>query len=254
MAEIIVFGNYKGGAGKTTLTFNTAMFLTSLGCTVAIIDLDFEQASITRYIQNRNKYPAELLTPKQIKLNQNDIFSLKTVIDEYQEYDFIIIDTPGNTNDFNKIAHSLADKVITPINDSFLDLDLIGQVDPRDFKLVYPGIYSAMLFEQKLNKAANKYQELDWLVVRNRLSSLNANNKKNVEYALYKLSKNLGFRIAAGLSDRVIYKELFLLGLSIYDTQTFENKVNNSLSIINAKQEIKKFIESLNIKKIKHLL
>lgn len=271
MAQIILFGNKKGGSGKTTTSMHLIVWLLQQQNKVASIDLDEDQQSLSRYIENRKNTAAidriPLLLPEHFKLdtkcqlmNNGEIFNESTnqteselfvslLISLKKDYDFIVIDTPGNHTNISKLAHSYANKVVTPINDSFLDLDLIGKVKQDDFDMIAPGVYSAMLFEQKLNKAARDKDGIDWILVRNRLSMLDANNKKNIDLAVYKLSKKLGFRIAPGFGDRVIFKELFLSGLTLYDAGV-SPKVKINTSVLAARQELREFIKALRIKNI----
>ncbi len=264
MAHIIVFGNEKGGSGKTTTAMHTIISLLNLGFTIASIDLDNRQQSLSRYIENRREtskaQQLDLLIPEHFKLSspnqkENDHTSEESkkgfisLLDSMQEYDFIVIDTPGSNTEISVLAHSYADTVITPINDSFIDLDLIGKVNAENLDMISPGIYSAMFFEQKLKRAARDKKEIDWIVVRNRLSALEALNKRNVDFAVRRLSRKLGFRIAPGFGDRVIFKELFLHGLTLHDA-TGTSKVRVTPSVIAARQELRDFLNSLQLEKI----
>ncbi|CAL7961791.1 Chromosome partitioning protein [Alphaproteobacteria bacterium] len=273
MAHIILFGNEKGGSGKTTTAMHLIIGLLRLGFSVASIDLDVYQQSLSRYIENRKRTVAEgglsLLLPEHFTLSKkSDNFNMhddgiKVKSDEEffvalleqlkPQYDFIVIDTPGSHNELSKLAHSYADKVITPINDSFLDVDLIGHINPDKPDMLSPGVYSAMLFEQKLRRAARDKQEIDWLVIRNRLSTLDTINKKNVDSAIYRLGKKLGFRVSPGFGDRVIFKELFLNGLTLYDA-AISPKVKISTSVLAARQELREFMRALQLQAINDLL
>ena len=184
---------------------------------------------------------------KSIEYSQRDIEDFENLVKQLNDkYDFIVIDTPGNDNILNRHAHFLADTIITPINDSFLDVDLLGKVDSKDYTKAIPSVYSAMVWEQKKNKALKRKEEISWVVVRNRLSSIDIINKRNVGSAIKALGKRLGFSVVPGFCDRVIFKELFLKGLTLLDTKQI-NKVKVNPSIIAARQELREFVESLKL-------
>lgn len=264
MSHIIAIGNEKGGSGKTTTTMHLIVSLLRLGFSVGSIDLDSRQQSLTRYIENRKAYQAkngtELDIPQHKLIDRSADRNLEVAemeeenaftaaLEELGLNDFIIIDTPGSDAYLGRLAHSYADTVITPMNDSFVDLDLIGNVDAETLDSIKPGIYSAMLWEQKMKRAARTKQEQNWFVVRNRLSTLDAINKRNVEVALAKLSKRFGFKIAPGFGDRVIFKELFLYGLTLHDAVN-SDEIRLSPSVITARQELRNFISALNIQEL----
>lgn len=261
MAHIIVVGNEKGGSGKTTTAMHLIISLMKLGFSVGTIDLDSRQQSLTRYIDNRKAYAAKhgnkFEVPEHYTLNRSEKKNIEEIEKEEEEKflstiqklsskDFIVIDTPGSDAFMGRTAHSHADTVITPINDSFVDLDLIGNVNAETFDSMRPGIYSAMLWEQKMKRAARNQREINWFVVRNRLSALDAINKRNVEVALQKLSKRFGFKTAPGFGDRVIFKELFLHGLTLHDARDAE-EIRMSTSVIAARMELREFIKALGI-------
>ena len=263
MAHIILFGNEKGGSGKTTTAMHLIATLLKLGFKVATMDIDIRQASLTTYIKNRKKTASEqnisLSIPthfkmmknydinKSIEYSQRDIEDFENLVKQLNDkYDFIVIDTPGNDNILNRHAHFLANTIITPINDSFLDVDLLGKVDPKDYTKAIPSVYSAMVWEQKKNKALKRKEEINWVIVRNRLSFVDAINKRNVGSAIKALGKRLGFSVVPGFSDRVIFKELFLKGLTLLDTKQI-NKVKVNPSIIAARQELREFVQSLKL-------
>ncbi len=268
MCRIILFGNEKGGAGKTTTAMHFIISLLTLGFKVSVLDLDIRQKSLSRYIENRLKttkdLAIELQIPDLLELNiqkdpktelsftQSDVKSLENLIHETrkQKIDFLVIDTPGNDNLISRHAHYLSDIVITPINDSFIDVDLLGKIDPKDFTKAIPGIYSAMFWEEKKRRAMFLKKEVQWFVVRNRLPSIDVINKANIGVALEALSKRLGFKVAPGFGDRVIFKELFLDGLTLLDVKKVD-KIKLNSSLVAARQELRDFISCLNIQEIK---
>lgn len=263
--KIFVLGNEKGGAGKTTCSMHLIVGLLERGYKVASIDVDSRQHSLTSYINNRVSYNKNNLENKvpesmhfhlresigesvQQKEEQEKLEFEKTLRKAREYADYIVIDTPGSYSNFSRIAHSYADTVITPINDSFVDLDVMAKVDGNTLNVSNPSIYSQMLWEQKMERVTRDAGSIDWVVVRNRLSPLDAQNKRNVSDTLDKMSKRISFRIAPGFSERVIFRELFPHGLTLLDLGKANFVKNFSLSHVAARQEIRDFLDCLNIK------
>lgn len=262
--KIFVIGNEKGGAGKTTCSMHLIIGLLDKGYKIASIDTDSRQHSLTTYINNRKAYNQK--NPES-KVDMPLHFHLKEVInDSVQEKekqekiqfeqvfnmaknhaDFIVIDTPGSHTNLSRIAHSHADTVVTPINDSFIDLDVMAKIDSETLDTSSPSIYSQMLWEQKMERASRDSGSIDWVVVRNRLGSLDAQNKRNVEQALKKLSKRISFKVAPGFSERVIFRELFPHGLTLLDLKKANFTKSFSMSHVAARQELRTFLDSLGV-------
>lgn len=262
--KIFVIGNEKGGAGKTTCSMHLIIGLLDKGYKIASIDTDSRQHSLTTYINNRKAYNQK--NPES-KVDMPLHFHLKEVInDSVQEKekqekiqfdqvfnmaknhaDFIVIDTPGSHTNLSRIAHSHADTVVTPINDSFIDLDVMAKINSETLDTSSPSIYSQMLWEQKMERASRDRGSIDWVVVRNRLGSLDAQNKRNVEQALKKLSKRISFKVAPGFSERVIFRELFPHGLTLLDLKKANFTKSFSMSHVASRQELRTFLDSLGV-------
>lgn len=263
--HIIVVGNEKGGAGKTTTSMHLIISLLHFGFTVGSIDLDSRQRSISRYIENRresvSKHGLKVPLPSHAIVNKSPFNSLDDAMeDEKNRFnecmhslsgrsEFIVIDTPGSDTNLSRYAHSFANHIITPINDSFVDLDVLAQIDSDSLNIDRPGIYSEMIWEQKIHRAkrADQPKPIDWIVLRNRLSNIDANNKRKMAEALGKLSKRIGFRTLSGFSERVIFRELFLHGLTLLDILNAKTAVNVSLSHVAARQELRDVLKGLRI-------
>jgi chromosome partitioning protein len=262
--HIIVIGNEKGGAGKTTTSMHLLTSLLHLGFKVSSVDLDCRQKSLSRYLENRSTYSAKhglnLLSPKHFTLDESldkdgDIEQLKGFVDkELESCDFLLIDTPGSNTPLSSFAHSLADSIITPINDSFLDLDVIAQIEADTLKIIRPSFYAQAIWEQKMEKAKRNKGEINWLVIRNRVSAIDAKNKQKMADVLSKLSARLGFRVALGFNERVIYRELFLHGLTLLDIKPGISDVTLNLSHITAKQELNNLLRNLNVDRLNQAL
>jgi chromosome partitioning protein len=258
-ARIIVVGNEKGGSGKSTVAMHIAVALMKSGRRVATIDLDVRQKSFTHYIENRRAWAArggrDLETPSHICLDENDaatddrVRALTEAVDKLApDHDFIVIDTPGHDGPVSRLAHSMADTLITPMNDSFVDFDVLGAVDPETFGVTGTSQYAQMVAEarnqrQRLNQAAT-----DWIVLRNRLSSLGSRNKRMVGEGLQELSRRLDFRCIDGLAERVIFREFYPRGLTALDDLN-ETTLGTrpTMSHVTARLEIENLLDTMGL-------
>jgi chromosome partitioning protein len=262
-AHVIVVGNEKGGSGKTTTTMHLIAALLRLGFRVGSLDIDSRQRSLTRYMENRlqtmDEEKTRLPMPQHHLLQKSPYNIVQEAEDDERErfeeimqeflftQDFIVIDGPGNDTFFSRLAHSYADTIITPINDSFIDLDVLGKVDGNTLKVIKPSIYSEMIWEQKLKRAKRDGGSIDWLVMRNRLSNIDARNKRFMTTAVQELSRRIGFRLAPGFSERVIFRELFLQGLTVLDVIDTSSNMRVSLSHVAARQEVRELLKALKL-------
>lgn len=262
-ATVIVFGNEKGGSGKSTGSMHVAVALLRLGFKVGSIDLDKPQWTLTRYFSNRaatTKNDGILLPmPKHVFLSHNDTLNYAEAEAEERQWfeaalitlraatDFVVIDCPGRESYVGRLATGYADKLVTPLNDSFVDLDMLATVDGRTGEIIKPSIYSEMVWEARKQKAARDGGSFDWIVMRNRLSSLAARNKQEMERVLGLLAKRIGFRIAPGLSERVIFRELFLRGLTMLDVFEIGDRSKPQLSHVAARQEVRGLLNALQL-------
>lgn len=262
MAHIIVVGNEKGGSGKSTTCMHVATALVRMGHRVGALDLDLRQKSFGRYIENRRSYLARaglnLPTPDYRELPEAEAGALQSGENPYDHRlstavaalepvsDFIIIDCPGSHTRLSQVAHSLADTLITPLNDSFVDFDLLARLDPETGRVKGPSIYAEMVWNARQLRAQAGLKPIDWIVVRNRLGAQQMHNKKKVGSALEELSKRIGFRVAPGFSERVIFRELFPRGLTLLDLKdTGVDQLN--LSNIAARQELRDLMKELRL-------
>ncbi|ALG91108.1 MAG: ATPase [Confluentimicrobium sp.] len=262
MAHIIVVGNEKGGAGKSTMSMHVATALARMGHKVGALDLDLRQRSFGRYMDNRRAYCAreglDLPTPEYHDLPDIDhdqldpgenIFDRRlsaAVAGMESEVDFILIDCPGSHTRLSQVAHSLADTLITPLNDSFVDFDLLARIEQPSGKILGPSIYSEMVWSARQLRAQAGLPAIDWIVLRNRLGAQQMHNKKKMGDALENLSRRIGFRVAPGFSERVIFRELFPNGLTLLDLKDIGVKGLN-LSNVAARQELRDLMLALNL-------
>ncbi|OJU52996.1 MAG: ATPase [Brevundimonas sp. 67-6] len=262
--QVIVIGNEKGGAGKSTLAIHIVTGLLHAGRKVAIIDLDLRQRSMERFFANRaawTKANGHDL-PQPIVPDMGDGKALHKA-DETEQLarfeaayaeakgaaDVIVIDTPGGDTALSRAAHGRADQIVTPMNDSFVDFDLLGEVDPVTLDLVKPSIYSESVWEARKHRAITEGRQvtIDWIVVTNRLAVAEARNRRRLASRMAKLAKRVGFRVGPGLRDRVIYRELFPFGLTVADLSNDIRPVSVSLAHVAARQEMRNLMQALGL-------
>ncbi|GAB4381983.1 division plane positioning ATPase MipZ [Albidovulum sp.] len=262
MAHIIVVGNEKGGSGKSTTCMHVATALARMGHKVGALDLDLRQRSFARYMENRQSYARkqglDLPMPRLRELpeiDQSQLAAGENVFDRRlsaavsgleRDVEFIVIDCPGSHTRLSQVAHSLADTLITPLNDSFIDFDLLARVDPDTSRVIGPSIYSEMVWSARQLRARAGLPPIDWIVLRNRLGPQAMHNKRKVGSALEQLSKRIGFRVAPGFSERVIFRELFPRGLTLLDLRDV-GVTNLNISNVAARQEVRDLMQELRL-------
>ena len=261
---VIVVGNEKGGAGKSTLAIHIVCGLLHAGRRVAIIDLDLRQRSMAKFFANRAAWMAgnDQILPMPLQPDMGDGKALAKADEQEQlarfqaafaharaEADVILIDTPGGDTLLSRTAHGLADQIVTPMNDSFVDFDLLGQIDPVTLELLKPSIYSESVWEARKHRAITEGRNaaIDWIVVVNRMAVAAARNRQRLEERMEKLARRVGFRIGPGLRDRVIYRELFPFGLTVADLSNEVRPVAVSLAHVAARQEMRNLMLALGL-------
>ncbi len=262
-AHVVVLGNEKGGSGKSTTAMHLFVALARAGKRVGAMDLDLRQQSFFRYLENRRAYAersgAALIMPEQARVTPSDLplraeadeadrAALRAALDGLRaRSDFVVIDCPGSFTTFSQEAHAAADTLITPLNDSLIDFDLLARVDPATGRIKGPSIYSEMVWRGRQIRAQAGLKPIDWIVMRNRIATLDARNKRTVGRMLKELSKRIGFRVAPGFSERVIFRELFLSGLTLLDLRGGAEGQPLSMSHIAARQEVRELIRNLDL-------
>ncbi len=245
----IVFANEKGGTGKSTTAVHTAVALAASGHNVAALDLDSRQRTMTRYLENRDatirRLSVDLPYARYKVLDDQTPEALEAALRELAEgADVVVIDTPGRDDPVARAAILRADTLVTPMNDSFVDLDLIGQVHPENFKVTKPSFYAELIWTSRTQRAKNTGKSVDWVVLRNRLQHIDSHNLRRVGAALDELARRVGFRVIPGLGERVIYRELFPKGLTLLDYQQLGEV---GIGHITARQELREMIAGLGI-------
>ncbi len=241
---------------------HVATALARMGHKVGALDLDLRQRSFGRYVENRKAFckthDLDLPMPEYHDLPQIDKSSLKPGENIYDhrlsaavatlepDSDFILIDCPGSHTRLSQVAHSLADTLITPLNDSFVDFDLLAHIDPDTGEVQGPSVYSEMVWNARQLRAQAGLPPIDWVLVRNRLPPQRMHNKQKMQNALDNLSRRIGFRVAPGFSERVIFRELFPRGLTLLDLKDIGVKRLN-ISNVAARQELRDLIKALKL-------
>ncbi|MDF2798342.1 MAG: hypothetical protein K0R85_1086 [Devosia sp.] len=253
-AHIIAVGNEKGGSGKSTTALHLAVYLLHQGYRVATIDVDSRQQTLTRYLRNRRATAdtttgAAILMPKHVHLptawgdsvreNQRvelDIFT-RAMNGLRNEVDFVLIDTPG-----------AADTLLTPINDSMIDLDVLARIDPKTGEPLEASPYSRNVQKARAERLERSGRNIDWVLVRNRISNLGSHNANRVQDTVERLAQGLGCRVANGIAERVIFRSLFLTGMTVFDPldATLLGGAP-SISHVNARHEYRALVAALQL-------
>jgi chromosome partitioning protein len=263
-AHVVVLGNEKGGSGKSTTAMHVAIALMKAGQRVATIDLDSRQKSFTNYIENRRSWAKRAGIKLEIplhcciargtglKIDENEAVEFAgfsdAVMAAEKTHDFIVVDTPGTDTYLMRLAHSMADTLLTPLNDSFLDFDVLGTVDSTNFAVTGESQYSEMVSGARRQRRLVDGALPDWIVVRNRLSMLGSRNRRLVGEGLNQLAQRLGFRFADGFAERVIYREFFPRGLTALDDldeTTLGTRPN--MSHVTAREEVMQLLAALKL-------
>jgi chromosome partitioning protein len=259
-----VLGNEKGGSGKSTTALHIAVALLKAGQRVATIDLDSRQQSFTHYIENRRAWaerarvnlemPTHFCVPRaetnSLDANEAKEFAaFSAAISKIEHtHDVVVIDTPGADTYLMRLAHSMADTLITPLNDSFVDFDVLGMLDQANFSVVGESHYAETVRNARRQRRMVDGKLTDWIVVRNRLSALGSRNKRLVGDGIAELAKRMGFRSVDGFAERVVYREFFPRGLTALDDldeQTLGSRPN--LSHLTAREEVVGLLNTLHL-------
>ena len=264
-AQIVVVGNEKGGCGKSTTAVHLIAGLALLGRSVASLDLDHRQRTLSRYLDNRRAFCAargydlpmsvhqvveSAASIKRSSAESGDGRRLEALVAKLAtKFDAIVIDTAGGDSVLGRTAHGLADTLVTPLNDSLLDLDLLCRLEGETPTVKAIGHYAEMVGEKRRERAERDGGVIDWIVMRNRLSSLDAANKRTIERLLRELAARIDFRIVSGFGERVIFRELFHKGLTLLDLREADPAMPINSSRAAAQQEVRAVIGAVRYKR-----
>lgn len=260
-AQVIVLGNEKGGSGKSTAAMHVIVGLLRDGYRVGAIDLDARQATLTGYLAAREAFSAAkgiaLPVPEYAAVHRSERDSRADAEAEEREKfgaalaglstscDIVVIDCPGSDTYLSRLGHAHADTLVTPINDSFVDFAMLAKVDPERHDIVQPSIYSEMVWEARKRRFSRDRGRIDWIVMRNRLGASEARNKRDVGTTLDALAKRIGFRTVRGFGERVIFRELYLQGLTLMDVKEAGLGIHMGMSHVAARAEVRSLIGAI---------
>ncbi len=265
---IIVLGNEKGGSGKSTSSIHIIVSLLRDGYRVGALDLDARQGTLAGTLAARRHFVEskgiDLPLPEFRSVPRSNLDNrLEAEAEERQRFDtaqaeltaagaqILVIDCPGADTYLSRYGHAHADTLITPINDSFVDFSMLAKVDPDNHDIVNPSIYSEMVWEARKNRFSADRGKIDWIVMRNRLAASEARNKRDVGETLDTLAKRIGFRTLKGFGERVIFRELYLQGLTLMDVREANIGIAMSLSHIAARNEVRALVSAIKLPPVK---
>lgn len=261
-SHIIVLGNEKGGSGKSTMAAHLIVALLKRGFKVGSLDLDARQGTLSRLLENRAGYAERtglhLDQPEHRRVHRSESSArgvadweekraLDRALEDLADCDYIVIDTPGSDSFLARAGQACANVLITPINDSLLDLDLLARIDPEGRRILSPSVYSQMIWEQRQERASNGLPPMDWIVIRNRLSHIDAHNKREIGRLLGLLSDRIHCRLAPGFGERVVFRELFLKGLTLLDLREDASDITLNMSHVAARQEVRALLQAISL-------
>ena len=262
--HVIVVGNEKGGSGKSTTAFHLAIYLLYEGFKVATIDSDSRQQTLTDYVRNRAQWARSqdldlphpthfhlpLSTGDSLRENQRTEFDLfrQAIAEVEHDADFLVIDTPGFDTNLTRLGHSLADTLVTPVNDSLVDLNVLARFDAQTGEPLELSHYSRLVQRARTERASIDGKTLDWVLVRNRISMLSSRNMRQVQSILDRIAMRLDCRVADGIAERVIFRSLFPTGMTVFDPldHALQGTVP-SMSHVSARQEYRSLVAALDL-------
>ena len=178
-AHVVVLASEKGGSGKSTAALHIAVALLKAGQRVATIDLDSRQKTFTHYIENRRvwaerthiqlelptHYCIERAETSSMEANEaTEVANFSSAVSAIERtHDFVVVDTPGNDTFLMRLAHSMADTLVTPINDSFLDFDVLATLDPINFAVTGESHYAKIVREARRRRRLFDGGLTDWI-------------------------------------------------------------------------------------------
>lgn len=262
-ARVIVLGNEKGGSGKSTAAMHVVVGLLRDGFRVGAIDLDARQGTFFAYFASRLAFSTRsgiaLPQPEARAVHRSEIDSrAEADADERTRFfetltelnglcDVVVIDCPGSDTYLSRLGHAQADTLVTPINDSFVDFSMLARVDPDDHAVIHPSVYAEMVWEARKRRFSRDRGRIDWIVMRNRLGSTEARNKRDVGATLEALAKRVGFRTVKGFGERVIFRELYLQGLTLMDVKEANIGISLGMSHVAARAEVRALLAAIGL-------
>lgn len=259
---VIVVGSEKGGTGKSTTAIHLAVALMKLGYRVGTVDLDARQGTFTAFWRNRAaQAAANGLALEQTKhrdiprsgaseaaaAEADEAGRLQDAFDDLADCHFVVVDTPGSDSYLCRLGHNRADTLVTPLNDSFLDIEVLARINRERREVEAPSVYSQLVWEQNNQRVVAGRPPIDWVVLRNRLAHLEARNMREIEALLSLLAKRIGFRLAPGISERVVFRELFMKGMTALDLPETGEGHGQVSSHAAARREVQGLLQAIGL-------
>ena len=269
-AHIVVVGNEKGGSGKSTTAMHLIVGLMQMGFAVASVDVDFSQATLTRYLANRRAFVkaagSDVKSPDHFTVGppqgsgedgrEDDPDGAKAerlrllLEGGIINHDVVVVDTPGSAGPLSALAHSYADTLITPINDSFLDLDVLAHLAGARMAVIGPSHYAGLVRKQTQVRTQSDGGSIRWILQRPRPARHPAPYQPPMHHGLPDLPPRIGVRIVHGFGERVIFRELFLAGLTIMDLKDAIGPQALGPSHLAARREVEELIGAIDLPEI----
>jgi chromosome partitioning protein len=262
---VITMGNEKGGTGKSTIAMHMAIALIKLGYGVGAIDLDGHQGSLSRYLAHREAFARvagrEIVIPPHRRIRASaankrelaegeDLMRLREALADLAQCQVVVIDTPGSDSHLARLGHANADMLITPLNDTFLDVDVLARIDCDRRAVLAPSPYCRMVMDLNDRRLASGRSAIDWIVMRNRLTHIHTHNKREIAGLLRQLAERTGFRLVPGFGERVIFHEMFLSGITLLDLPDKRADGRDNPSHAHAREEFRDLLEGVGVPEI----
>ena len=259
---VLTIGNEKGGTGKSTTAVHLIVGLLQLGYRVGSLDLDGRQGTLSTYLANRarsaEKTDAKLAMPLHRRVEgitaetrtqsvEHESERFAQAFADLADCHFVVVDTPGGDGNLTRLGHGIADALITPVNDSLLDLDVIAKLNVAERQVLAPSVYTQLVWEQNNLRVVEARPPIDWIVMRNRMAHIDSRNKREVAVLLDKLAGRIGFRIAPGFGERMIFRELFLRGLTLMDLPESQDPRGAGASHAAARREVEGLLSAIGL-------
>ena len=256
--HVIVVGNEKGGTGKTTLAMHLAVALAQAGQRVATVDTDTRQRSLTHWIDNRTSWfrrqhgetvaPSHICLPDAVANTRDELALFEQELAALRrDLNFVIIDTPSRDGELVALAHSMADTLVSPINNSFVDIDVLASIDPVTFAIRNLSHYAEVVRNARRRRRIVDGIIPDWIVVRSRMAHLRSLKDTLVSRDLSELSVRLGCRWIDGFAERRIYRELFPRGLTALDESEMQAVPGLHGANVAARAEVEALVGALRL-------
>jgi len=266
-AHTIVIGGDNAGSGKSMAAVHLAISLLHRGKSVGLIDLDRGRSTAANFMAERAAWAkqerCQLLMPTVECLTEGSSedeevseadkeFFVRALGGFVRRFDYVVVDTPSNNNGLSELSHAQSDTLVTPLKTSGADMDMLASVDKSTKRIKSLGSYSELVWESRKERAQSKRRSIDWIVMKSFAPLSNGVRREGAALKnLAMLSSRLGFRVVPGLSERLLYRELFHRGLTLADLRSVGDRFNLGMSHIAARQEVRGVVECLRLPGLK---